>query len=379
VANIEELPTDGERYLPGMGGRIAAEHLARYAFAEQFIAGKDVLDVASGEGYGTAIMATKAHSITGVDLAEAAVLFAQKKYSKVKNAKFQVGDLTAIPFDSDRFDVVTCYETIEHVDEPLKAITEAKRVLKGNGILIVSTPNKENYSDRFEYDNPFHKKELGFGEFKSALQDSFEHVRFFGQFSSAASCIFDVKESGRWSIPDQESDVTHANVAKWTNNASSGDADPLYFVAVCSDHPLRNEIEAIEFFDASDWRSIEDEFLLRKTGAQLQSQNDNVTALRGELQATQTNLQSLQVDLQATKDILNRRDTEIQTLRLAFNSLRGQHTRLNKEIEAKTAELSAIISSTTWRLSSVLRNKLMRSPFLRKVLRRMYVAIATKR
>jgi ubiquinone/menaquinone biosynthesis C-methylase UbiE len=393
MADTGQLPADGERYLPGMGGRIAAEHLARYSFAEQFIVDKNVLDVASGEGYGTAIMAARARSTTGVDLAEAAVRFAQKQYSKVKNTKFQVGDVTALPFAAGSFDVVTCYETIEHVDEPSKALAEVKRVLNDRGTLIVSTPNKETYSVRFAYNNPFHKKELAFDEFGAALQSLFKYVEFFGQFSSAASCIIHVQENGRLFIPNQELAVTHANVPKWTSGASKGSADPLYFVAVCSDHPLLDVGGPVEFFNASDWRLIEDDFILRKTGAELESQRASLHmvqadlhTVQADLHTVQADLHTVQADLQASKDTLGRRDAEIQTLRRAFNSLRGQHTRLNNEIDrlnneikAAPAELNLPINSTTWRLTSVARNKLTRWPLLRKVLRKAYRSIAARR
>lgn len=344
TTDADGLPTDGERYLPGMGGRIAAEHLARYAFAERFAAGKTVLDVASGEGYGAAIMAERARSVVGVDLAEAAVRFAQKKYSGIGNLEFHVGDVTALSFPDESFEVATCYETVEHIDEPLKAIAELRRVLKDDGVLLVSTPNKQTYSDRFDHHNPFHKKELTFGEFKSALQGSFRHVKCLGQFSSAASCILDVQDDGRRLVPDRAMAVTHANVPKWTGSRTESLADSLYFIAICSNQPLHDAIEPLEFFDAADWRSIEDEF-----------------------------------QLQALKGVLGRRDAEIRMLRLAFNSLRDQHIRINREIEAKTAELDAVLNSTTWRAGSAIRNILGRIGPLRKVARALYLAVATKR
>ncbi|CAN7468560.1 methyltransferase domain-containing protein [Phyllobacterium sp. LjRoot231] len=385
--SIKELPTDGERYLPNrMNGRIAAEHLARYSFAEQFIAGKKVLDVASGEGYGTAVMASRSRSIVGVDIAEDAIQYAQEKYASVKKATFQVGDVTSLEFPANAFDVIVCYETVEHVDAPSEAIDELRRVLRKDGKLIVSTPNKENYSNRFEYDNPFHKKELDFIEFKAALESKFTHVRYFGQFSGTASSIVNVESSGKWPIPDADRGVTQANVPKWTNNGSKGEADPLYYIAVCSNAPIENQIQPMEFFDASDWSSIEDEFRLRRTGEQLQAQIDSVETTHKDLQVKQSELLAAQKELTASLETLRQRDAEIQTLRLAFNSLRGQHTRLNKEIESeqqRTAQLNdklnAILGSTTWRAGSAFRNTLMRSNLLRKTVRKVYLSIATKR
>lgn len=374
-----ELPTDGERFLPGMGGRIAAEHLLRYAFAERFVANKKILDVASGEGYGAAIMAENAAHVTGVDIAEDASIFAQRKYANITNLEFQRADINALPFENDAFDVITCFETIEHVDSPETAIEELSRVLKPNGVLFVSTPNKENYSARFDYDNPFHKMELEFTEFKQVLSRTFKHVKFFGQFAGTGSFSAPLNDKGHYDVPHQTTAVSHADVVRWTGGASGGTADPLYFIAVCSNQPQRQEPVQLEFFDPTDWRTIEDEFLFRQIRSspdinesllkQLISQLNNLDVLRNELK-----LANHKITLERTRSD-NELAEEVKVLRSAFNSLKEQYhdtRRLKEELVACKESLAAVEASTAWRATHFARKAASKSRILRRAVRTMF-------
>jgi len=62
------LEWTGERYVPQMRGTIALEHLHRYAFASEYVQGLDVLDIASGEGYGSEMLSRTARHVYGVDI-----------------------------------------------------------------------------------------------------------------------------------------------------------------------------------------------------------------------------------------------------------------------------------------------------------------------
>lgn len=83
----------GERYLPSVNGEIKYEHLHRYALCLEFVKGKTVLDIASGEGYGSALLAKVAQSVIGVDISEEAVEYATKQYYTYENLKFLVGSV----------------------------------------------------------------------------------------------------------------------------------------------------------------------------------------------------------------------------------------------------------------------------------------------
>ena len=93
-SNIDKqsLPWTGERYLTEIHGSIELEHLHRYLFARQFSLGKRVLDIASGEGYGSALLAQSAANVIGVDIAAEAVAHAKVKY-QADNLEFKIGSV----------------------------------------------------------------------------------------------------------------------------------------------------------------------------------------------------------------------------------------------------------------------------------------------
>src|SRR6202166_1480667 len=142
------LEWTGERFLPWIKeSRIAYEHLHRYAYASTFVKDKLVLDLASGEGYGSGMLATSAASVTGIDIDESVVRHATEKYGS-RNLQFISGSITAIPIQEDHsFDVIVCFEAIEHIEDQEKLLGEVKRLLKPEGLFIVSTPNKAAYHD----------------------------------------------------------------------------------------------------------------------------------------------------------------------------------------------------------------------------------------
>ena len=165
------LEWTGERYLPWIkDAAIAYEHLHRYVFATRLAEGKRVLDLASGEGYGTNMLAMKARSVVGVEIDGSAVQHARQKY-KLDNLEFVAGSVTNIPIKEEHgFDLVVCFEAIEHIEDQQKLVAEAKRMLKPDGILVISTPNKHIYQHESD-ENPLHLVviEISFDEFFDRL------------------------------------------------------------------------------------------------------------------------------------------------------------------------------------------------------------------
>lgn len=173
------LPSSEERFTPEMSGIIAIEHLHRYAIAVQLIQGKDVLDIASGEGYGANLLANTAKSVTGVDISPEAIQHAKAKYRK-HNLTFITGDCRQIPLPDASIDVVISFETVEHILEQEEFITETKRVLRPEGILLISTPNPDIYL-KDAPSNPFHLKEIKISQFLELLQSEYRHVSWAAQ------------------------------------------------------------------------------------------------------------------------------------------------------------------------------------------------------
>ena len=105
----------GEFFVPGLCGKwTEALHYARYQFASEYVAGKDVLDIACGVGYGAALLAScGARSVEGVDIRPESVAHASGQYQS-KNLRYKQGDVVSYGV-SQSYDLIACFETIEHI------------------------------------------------------------------------------------------------------------------------------------------------------------------------------------------------------------------------------------------------------------------------
>ena len=227
---------DGERLETTRNDGVAVEHLHRYAIAMDLIGGKSVLDLASGEGYGSNLMATVAKEVIGVDISKDAVSHASQKYQK-DNLKFLLGSAESIPLESNSVDIVVSFETIEHHDKHDEMLNEIKRVLKSEGHLIISSPDKLNYTDIPQQKNPYHVKELYLDEFRALISKYFANIRMFRQKMIYASIIV---------AEDNPDEFTEFSGTFESIEASKLIKNPLYGVCVASDGAI-NSIESSIF------------------------------------------------------------------------------------------------------------------------------------
>lgn len=181
--NIAELEFTGERVVPGKTPYLTyQEHINRYAFASKFIKNKIVLDVACGTGYGSYyLIKIGAKKVIGLDISSDAINYAKNIY-KNQNLNFIQGDSINLPFHNKSFDVITSFETIEHIKEYDKFLKECWRVLRNSGLFICSTPNKKISSPHTKLPlNSFHVKEFFPEEFCEIINKYFVDTRLYGQ------------------------------------------------------------------------------------------------------------------------------------------------------------------------------------------------------
>ncbi len=218
----------GERFVPQIHGNIEFEHMHRYLMACDLASGRDVLDIACGEGYGSARLARSARQVYGVDISNEAVVHAGANYV-ADNIRFLVGSCEAIPLPDQSVDLVVSFETIEHHDKHDEMMLEIKRVLRPNGVVIISSPDKQIYSIEPNYQNPYHVKELFADKFKALLSNHFRNTKHFGQKITYGSAILEEEGSSPQKSYWDENNEIHSK---------GGSYKPVYILSIASDSEL---------------------------------------------------------------------------------------------------------------------------------------------
>jgi len=243
-----DLPFTGERFVPGTKGEIWIEHWHRYHFAARWAPGRRVLDVACGEGYGSALLARSAARVTGIDISEAAIAHARRTYGGAKNLEFVRASCARLPLGDASVDLAVSFETLEHIGEQERFLDELARVLAPSGLLILSCPNKLEYSDNRDYRNEFHVKELYRDELAALLAARFPECAWYGQRPTFYSVIAPESGEARAQLAEvEESSPGEARAAL---------SRPLYFLVVASRDraALEATVPALSVLaDRGDW------------------------------------------------------------------------------------------------------------------------------
>jgi SAM-dependent methyltransferase len=184
------------------------------------------LDVACGSGYGSALLAARARRVVGVDLAPAAIAHARSRYAAFRNLEFVAGDCTALPLGDASVDAVVSFETLEHIHGQQAFLDEVARVLTPEGLLILSCPNKLEYTDKLGARNEFHVRELYRDELAALVTPRFPHLAWYGQRMSFYSLLWPEAPAQGAAIFE----VGEGTAAE----ATPGHARPLYFIIVAS-------------------------------------------------------------------------------------------------------------------------------------------------
>ena len=166
------------------GELVEAEHLSRYWWASALAPGRRVLDAGCGMAYGSALMAEAgAAEVTGVDLAEDVIRAARAEVGD--SIRLEAADVASLPFEDGAFDLVVCFEVIEHVPDQDRVLAELRRVLGRGGVLAISSPNRDAYVPG----NPHHVHEYAPAELEAALRGLWPEVRVFQQHNYLACAI----------------------------------------------------------------------------------------------------------------------------------------------------------------------------------------------
>lgn len=308
----------GERCVPWTGDlQVVYEHYHRYHLAAGVVAGKRVLDLASGEGYGAALMARDAEQVVGLEIDPAAVAHSRETYP-LEGLEFVEGtmlDLSRFPEGS--FDVVTCFEALEHVVEHDELIAQVRRVLAPGGLFFTSTPDRLVYTGHLHQHNPFHVRELSLAEFQELLGGAFTNATIWGQAVSVGSLITPVEERGAAA----EVVALEHEGEEWVRKPAYA---PTYYLAVASDGPLPQLPGQSVLVDVN----IE---LVR--GAQGAAQ-----ARTAEAQALAAEAESLRHDLAVAAAEATRAGAAERSLNVTAETLRA-------ELAAQRAQLDAAIAT----------------------------------
>lgn len=161
----------GERVCPDFPNPIFENHLKVYKFLQQFVTGKELLEIGFGTGYGTALLSETAKSIEAIDYSAQALRYAQRNYKR-PNIRFQQMTAEKLSFPDDSFDMALSSEVFEHLDDHEAHVRELARVLRPGGIAFIATPDPS----RSEGHNEFHTKEFRPEELRDLMFSFFSRV-----------------------------------------------------------------------------------------------------------------------------------------------------------------------------------------------------------
>lgn len=217
-----------ERFVPDQdrGRLIEVEHLSRYRWAAQIANGRKILDAGCGTAYGSRLLAEGgAREVVGVDIAQA-VLDAVTPTMPAQ-VSLRAGDLRRLEIDDDAFELIVCFEVIEHLDDPLPVFDELVRVLAPDGLLLVSSPNRGVYPPG----NPHHLNEFAPAELQAELVARLGHVRLLRQNDYLVSALL---SDAVYELGDGAA-ISDLAVHKLVGDTPGNE---LYTIAMASDHPL---------------------------------------------------------------------------------------------------------------------------------------------
>lgn len=323
---MKALGFTGERFTSAIEGQIEFEHIHRYLMARDLCRGKDVADIASGEGYGAALLSQVAKSVIGVEIDHGSVAHATQSYP-YPNLKFVQGDARKLPIPSASIDIVVSFETLEHFFEHDEFLSEVVRILRPDGSLLISTPDRDVYSPSGRPANPFHVHELSRPEFLELLDRHFSEVKVFRQRPLLGSVIAAEQSRGANLITYEKRGDDHLE-------QSSGVPRALYSIIYAGKSSLlQSEVASSIYIDTDrvDLPALQ----VAEARAEAAAARAEVAVARGETVTAQLQYEEVkrQTDehVRALSEELRKRQKRIRDLERRIAQL-SEQTRLDRGI-----------------------------------------------
>jgi len=150
---------------------IFQRHLVAYQEAVKHV-GENVLEVGCGEGYGLDLLADKVKQYTAIDKYAPNL----DRFEKIEHSTFVQMTIPPIEFPDETYDSIVSFQVIEHIEDDEQFVSEIARVMKPQGTLVLTTPNKPMSLTR----NPWHVREYLHQELQVLLERHFSEVRMYG-------------------------------------------------------------------------------------------------------------------------------------------------------------------------------------------------------
>ena len=271
--NLENPPTRHPKQPAPASSEAAYHRLSGYGFARRYVKGKIVADVGWEEiGYGSRLLAETAESVVGLTNSPEAVDLASAAYP-APNVSYRSVSLSELPYSESYFDAVIAFGVVEHLEHPADLVREVKRVLKKDGVLVISASDKlayRNDSSRGGVDD--RRREMYVPELRELLERHFGHVQVYRQGAVAGGFVFPA--SG-------EVTATQVESARFSlTNPDLGTEPPVTrsVIAVCSDAGVLGQEEQQPYLLLDGARRVFDE---------CEEHAEDVELMRGEIQQMQ--------------------------------------------------------------------------------------------